>query len=54
VNVCLNVNLFQKMKECGKEASLYPVEGADHGGAEFWTDEICYLVDTFAKKCIQK
>ncbi|MDR1866981.1 MAG: alpha/beta hydrolase [Treponema sp.] len=54
VNVSLSVNLFQKMKECGKDVNLYLVDGADHGGAEFWTDEVCCLVDTFAKKCIQK
>jgi acetyl esterase/lipase len=54
INVYLSVNLFQKMKECGKDVGLYLVEGADHGGAEFWTDEVCCLVDEFAKKCIQK
>jgi acetyl esterase/lipase len=53
INVCQSVNLFQKMKECGKEVGLYLVEGADHAGPEFWTDEICSLVDVFAKKCIQ-
>jgi acetyl esterase/lipase len=53
VNVCQSVDLFQKLKECGKDVSLYLVEGADHAGAEFWTDEVCSLVDAFAKKCIQ-
>jgi acetyl esterase/lipase len=53
VNVRQSVDLFQKMKECGKEVSLYLVEGADHGGAEFWTDDVCCLVDAFVKKCIQ-
>jgi acetyl esterase/lipase len=51
VNVRQSVGLFQKMKECGKDAALYLVEGADHGGAEFWTDKVCCLVDSFAKKC---
>jgi acetyl esterase/lipase len=54
VNCFLSVNLFQKLKAAGKDAMLYLVEGADHGGAEFWTDEVCCLVDAFAKKCIQK
>jgi acetyl esterase/lipase len=53
VNVCHGINLFQKMKECGKDVSLYLVEGQDHGGGAFWTDDVCCLVDAFAKKCIQ-
>lgn len=34
-----SVRLYKKLKECGKEATLYLVDGADHGGSEFWTPE---------------
>lgn len=49
VNVKQSVSLYQKLKECGKTASLYLLEEADHGGAEFWEDNICNEADTFLK-----
>ena len=52
VNTRQSVNLYKKLKETGKEAYLYLIRGADHGGAEFWTYEVCNIADTFIKKCL--
>jgi len=49
VNVSQSVSLYQKLKACGKNVRLYLLEGADHGGAEFWTEEVCNIVDNFIK-----
>lgn len=49
INTMQSVSLFRKLKECGKEASLYLLEGADHGGGEFWTDELCELAASFMR-----
>ena len=39
--------LYEKLVSCGKEASLYQIEGAHHGGKEFWSDEVLDLVEDF-------
>ena len=33
----------------GKSAELYLLEGADHGGAEFWTDGMCRVATDFMR-----
>lgn len=53
VNTRQSVNLYKKMKETGKDVRLYMVEGADHGGAEFWTEEVLNIVDEFIQYCIR-
>ena len=53
VNTTQSVTLYRKLKACGKEASLYLLKGADHGGAEFWTPEIIDIVDRFIKDCLK-
>ncbi len=50
VNTRQSVILYQTLKKYGKEASLYLVKGADHGGAEFWTDEVLDIVCSFIEK----
>lgn len=52
VSTAQSVSLYQKLKACKKEAELYLIEGADHGGAEFWTEEMCEIADQFMKKCL--
>ena len=49
-----SVRLYKKLKECGKEATLYLVDGADHGGSEFWTPEAVDAADRFMKEIIQR
>lgn len=49
VNCEGSVILYRQMKKCGKDVQLYFIKGADHGGAEFWTDEVICIVDGFLK-----
>ncbi|HEX2947337.1 MAG TPA: alpha/beta hydrolase [Clostridia bacterium] len=44
-----SVLLFDKLKEAGKEAAFYSVQGAGHGGAVYWCSEIVDIVDEFIK-----
>lgn len=54
VSTVQSVSLYRKLKACGKDAELYLIEGADHGGAEFWTDEMCGIADRFMKRCMNE
>lgn len=51
VNPEQSVVLYRKLKECGKDASLYLLKGADHGGTEFWSDSVLDIVDAFIRRC---
>ncbi len=53
VGTKISVELFKAMKANGMDARLYLLEGADHGGAEFWTEEVCSLADTFIRHCLE-
>jgi len=54
VNIRQSVRLYQRMKEIGKDVRLYLVEGADHGGPEFLTGEMCSIVDEFIQYCLKE
>lgn len=54
VNTYQSVQLFEKMKACGKDVRLYLLEGADHGGAEFWTEKMCNLAHEFIQYCLNR
>lgn len=43
---------YQHLKQCKKEVYLYLLEGADHGGIEFWSEEIQEIVEKFIKEHI--
>lgn len=47
INPRVSVAVYNRLKECGKDAALYFLEGADHGGSEFWTEEIQEIVIRF-------
>jgi len=49
-----SVQLFNALREAGKEATLYLVRGSDHGGQAFWSDEAVDIYDAFIKKCLDK
>ena len=51
VNCTGSVILYQRLKETGHPADLYLIKGADHGGSEFWTDEVQDIMEDFMKKC---
>lgn len=40
INPRVSVVVYNRLKQCGKDVSLYLLEGADHGGSEFWTEDI--------------
>ncbi len=47
INPRVSVTVYQKLKSCGKDVRLYLLEGADHGGSEFWTEETQEIVVKF-------
>ena len=53
VNTWCSVDLYNQLKRCGKDVALYLLDGADHGGAEFWTSEILDIVQEFIAKCLE-
>ncbi|MCD8189262.1 MAG: alpha/beta hydrolase [Clostridiales bacterium] len=53
VNCEGSVVLYRQMKKCGKDVTMYLLRGADHGGPEFWTDNILDIVDSFIRRCLQ-
>lgn len=52
VNPSVSVCIYKKLKECGKDVSLYLLEGADHGGSEFWTEEIQTIIIKFMMRVL--
>lgn len=54
VSTVQSVSLYRKLKACGKDAELYLIGGADHGGAEFWTNEMCGIADRFMERCMNE
>ncbi len=53
VNTKESVLLYNAMKAAGKDVTFYLIQGADHGGPEFWTDRVLDIVDGFIRKCVQ-
>lgn len=43
--------LYEQLKKTGHPVDFYLIKGADHGGPEFWTDQVLDIVDAFCKKC---
>lgn len=54
INPRVSVTVYQRLKQCEKEAYLYLLEGADHGGSEFWSEKILTIVDEFLKEQIDR
>ena len=54
INPRIGVKVYQHLKQCGKEVQLYLLEGADHGGSEFWSEEILTIVEEFFTRQIMK
>lgn len=50
VNVRESVLLFEAMRRAGKDVRLYLLQGADHGGPEFWTEQVLDIVDAFLRE----
>lgn len=41
--------LYERLRACGKEARFYALEGAHHGGKEFWCTQMLDLVSNFIR-----
>ena len=41
--------LFDRLKECGKKATFYALEGSHHGGSEFWSERILGIISEFVR-----
>ena len=52
VNTKCSLTVYNRLKECGKDTKLVLLEGANHGGNEFWSDEVLDIVTTFIERCI--
>lgn len=50
INPRVSVTVYNRLKQCGKDVKLYFLEGADHGGSEFWTEEVQRIVMEFMNK----
>lgn len=53
INPRVSVEVYRKLKECGKDVSLYFLEGADHGGSEFWTEEVQEIIVQFIYEALK-
>lgn len=45
-----SVMLFDALKKANKEAELYQLEGADHGGSAFWAKNVLDVVEQYVRK----
>lgn len=54
INTRVSVLIYQRLRELKKEVSLYLIEGADHGGAEFWTKETIDIMEQFFRNHMKK
>ena len=52
INPRVSVVVYNRLKQCGKDVSLYLLEGADHGGSEFWTEDIQKIIMEFIRDAL--
>lgn len=50
INPRVSVVVYNQLKRCGKDVELYFLEGADHGGSEFWTEDIQKIIIQFINR----
>ena len=48
-----SVRLYDRMIETGHQARLVLVKGADHGGPDFWNEEMLATADAFMQECFK-
>ena len=54
VNCRCSINLYNRMKETGKDVMLYLMDGSDHGGPEFFAPRILNIVHDFCLRVMKK
>ena len=42
-----SVILYRRMREAGKDATMYRMHNAAHGGSPFWTPQVLDIVEAF-------
>lgn len=47
INPRVSVVIYQKLKSVGKDVRLYIIDGADHGGPEFFSEPVMKLLEDF-------
>lgn len=52
INPRVSVVVYNRLKQCGKDVRLYFLEGADHGGSEFWTEDIQKIIMEFIRHAL--
>lgn len=52
VNAKVSAILYRSMKAAGKDVRFYLVQGADHGGPEFWSGGVLETADSFIRECL--
>ena len=45
-----SVLFCEALKQNDKSVVMYKLDGADHGGSPFWTDEVLKIVDNFLRE----
>lgn len=48
-----SVRLYEQMRKTGHECELVLIKGADHGGPDFWCEEVLATADAFMQKCFR-
>lgn len=42
--------LYDKLVKCNKKATFYAIDNANHGGREFWSNQVLDIIEEFIKK----
>ncbi len=48
-----SVLLYEALKQNDKSVVMYKLDGADHGGSPFWTEDVLKIVDDFFREYLQ-
>lgn len=52
INPKVSVVVYEALKKYNKDVKLYLLEGADHGGSEFFSDNVLDIIEEFLQKII--
>ena len=52
INPKVSVVVYEALKKYNKDVKLYLLEGADHGGSEFFSDDVLDIIEEFLQKII--
>ena len=52
INPKVSVVVYEALKKYNKDVNLYLLEGADHGGSEFFSDDVLDIIEEFLQKVI--